>query len=105
MSNVKRMVTLRRICRGTLWVLQHGSPRGHSLISTEDFTSAEVKEIAEKALKEYKRLSLINNLKNPGESLTDNLPSTATSGQIPKKPLCLVKGTIFLNPNNVSLLD
>ncbi len=45
------------------------SPRGHSLISTEDFTAEEVKEIAENALKEYKRLSLINNLKNPAKTL------------------------------------
>jgi anaerobic magnesium-protoporphyrin IX monomethyl ester cyclase len=44
-------------------------PQGHSLISTEDFTSQEVKEIAEQALKEYKRLSLINNIKNPGKAL------------------------------------
>ncbi len=42
---------------------------GHSLISTEDFTAEEVKEIAEKALKEYKHLSLINNVKNPGKAL------------------------------------
>jgi magnesium-protoporphyrin IX monomethyl ester (oxidative) cyclase len=44
-------------------------PQGHSLIHTEDFTSQEVKEIAEAALKEYKRLSLINNIKNPKKAL------------------------------------
>lgn len=44
-------------------------PQGHSLIHTEDFTPQEVKEIAEAALKEYKRLSLINNLKNPKKAL------------------------------------
>lgn len=44
-------------------------PRGYSLISTEDFTPLEVKEIAEKALREYKKLSLINNIKNPGKAL------------------------------------
>jgi anaerobic magnesium-protoporphyrin IX monomethyl ester cyclase len=44
-------------------------PKGHSLIHTEDFTPQEVKEIAEQALKEYKRLSMINNLKNPGKAL------------------------------------
>jgi magnesium-protoporphyrin IX monomethyl ester (oxidative) cyclase len=44
-------------------------PKGHSLISTEDFTSQEVKEIAEQALKEYKHLSLINNIKNPEKAL------------------------------------
>ncbi len=44
-------------------------PQGHSLISTEDFTSQEVKEIAEQALKEYKHLSLVNNIKNPGKAL------------------------------------
>jgi magnesium-protoporphyrin IX monomethyl ester (oxidative) cyclase len=45
------------------------SPRGHSLISTKDFTSQEVKEIAEQALQEYKRISLINNVKNPSKAL------------------------------------
>ncbi|MGD6935317.1 MAG: B12-binding domain-containing radical SAM protein [Candidatus Bathyarchaeia archaeon] len=44
-------------------------PKGHSLISTEDFTSQEVKAIAEAAFKEYKRLSLINNIKNPTKAL------------------------------------
>ncbi|XHH07812.1 MAG: B12-binding domain-containing radical SAM protein [Candidatus Bathyarchaeia archaeon] len=45
-------------------------PQGHSLIHTEDFTSQEVKEIAQQALKEYKRLSLINNVKNPKKALS-----------------------------------
>jgi len=44
-------------------------PQGHSLIHTEDFTSQEVKDIAQQALKEYKRLSLINNVKNPKKAL------------------------------------
>jgi anaerobic magnesium-protoporphyrin IX monomethyl ester cyclase len=44
-------------------------PQGHSLIHTEDFTSQEVKEIAKQALKEYKHLSLINNIKNPRKAL------------------------------------
>lgn len=44
-------------------------PKGMSLISTEDFTPPEVKEIAERALKEYKRLSLINHMKNPKKAL------------------------------------
>ncbi|MEM2098660.1 MAG: radical SAM protein [Candidatus Bathyarchaeia archaeon] len=39
----------------------HGEP----LIETKDFTTQEVKEIAAIALKEYKKLSLINNIKNP----------------------------------------
>ena len=39
------------------------------LISTEDFTAPEVKEIAAKALEEYKKLSLINHLKHPGKAL------------------------------------
>ncbi|MCL1977990.1 MAG: B12-binding domain-containing radical SAM protein [Candidatus Bathyarchaeota archaeon] len=44
-------------------------PMGHSLIHTEDFTPQEVKEIAKQALKEYKRLSLTNNIKNPKKAL------------------------------------
>jgi magnesium-protoporphyrin IX monomethyl ester (oxidative) cyclase len=44
-------------------------PQGHSLIHTKDFTSQEVKEIAQQALKEYKRLSLINNVKSPKKAL------------------------------------
>ena len=39
--------------------------KGMPLITTNEFTPAEVKEIAAKALAEYKKLSLINNLKNP----------------------------------------
>ena len=44
-------------------------PKGMPLISTEDFTPPEVKEIAAQALKEYKKLSLINHLKNPRKAL------------------------------------
>jgi anaerobic magnesium-protoporphyrin IX monomethyl ester cyclase len=44
-------------------------PKGMPLISTEDFTPPEVKEIAAQALKEYKRLSLINHLKHPRRAL------------------------------------
>jgi anaerobic magnesium-protoporphyrin IX monomethyl ester cyclase len=44
-------------------------PKGMPLITTNEFTSTEVKEIAEKALKEYKRLSLIGHLKNPRKAL------------------------------------
>jgi magnesium-protoporphyrin IX monomethyl ester (oxidative) cyclase len=44
-------------------------PLGHSLIHTEDFTPHEVKEIAQQALKKYKRISLINNLKHPKKTL------------------------------------
>ncbi len=43
--------------------------KGMPLISTEDFTAEEVKEIAAQALKEYKKLSLINHLKNPKQAL------------------------------------
>jgi len=39
------------------------------LIKTEDFTPVEVKEIASMALKRYKRLSLINHIKNPEKTL------------------------------------
>ena len=40
-------------------------PKGMPLITTNEFTPAEVKEIAVKALAENKKLSLINHLKNP----------------------------------------
>jgi len=43
--------------------------KGMPLISTEDFTSEEVKEIAAKALEEYKKLSLLNHIKNPRKTL------------------------------------
>ena len=39
--------------------------RGLPLIETEDFLSSEVKEIAVMATREYKKLSLINHIKNP----------------------------------------
>jgi magnesium-protoporphyrin IX monomethyl ester (oxidative) cyclase len=44
-------------------------PLGHSLIHTEDFTSQEVKEIAKQALKKYKQISLISNIRNPKKTL------------------------------------
>jgi magnesium-protoporphyrin IX monomethyl ester (oxidative) cyclase len=44
-------------------------PKGMPLISTEDFAPEEVKEIAAKALEEYKKLSLRNHLKNPRKAL------------------------------------
>lgn len=43
--------------------------KGMPLISTEDFTSEDVKEIAAKALEEYKKLSLLNHIKNPRKTL------------------------------------
>jgi anaerobic magnesium-protoporphyrin IX monomethyl ester cyclase len=43
--------------------------RGMPLISTEDFTASEVKEIAAMAVRRYKRLSLINYFKSPGVTL------------------------------------
>ncbi len=43
--------------------------KGMPLITTNEFTPAEVKEIAAKALAEYKKLSLINHLKNPRKAL------------------------------------
>jgi magnesium-protoporphyrin IX monomethyl ester (oxidative) cyclase len=44
-------------------------PKGMPLISTQDFAPEEVKEIAAKALEEYKKLSLRNHLKNPRKTL------------------------------------
>jgi anaerobic magnesium-protoporphyrin IX monomethyl ester cyclase len=43
--------------------------KGKPLIETEDFTAQDVKEIATNALKEYKRLSLINSIKYPGKTM------------------------------------
>ncbi len=43
--------------------------RGMPLITTEDFTPIEVKEIASRAVKAYKRLSLISSIKNPQKTL------------------------------------
>ena len=44
-------------------------PKGMPLISTSDFAPEDVKEIASKALEEYKKLSLRNHLRNPRRSL------------------------------------
>ncbi|MCZ2808855.1 MAG: radical SAM protein [Candidatus Bathyarchaeota archaeon] len=44
-------------------------PRGIPLIKTEDFTPIEVKEIASRAVKTYKRLSLIGYIKSPMKTL------------------------------------
>jgi anaerobic magnesium-protoporphyrin IX monomethyl ester cyclase len=44
-------------------------PKGMPLITTNEFMPADVKEIAVKALAEYKKLSLIGHLKNPGKVL------------------------------------
>jgi anaerobic magnesium-protoporphyrin IX monomethyl ester cyclase len=43
--------------------------KGMPLISTEDFTPQEVKQIAEKAFQKYKKLSLLNHFKHPGKAL------------------------------------
>jgi anaerobic magnesium-protoporphyrin IX monomethyl ester cyclase len=43
--------------------------RGMPLINTNEFTPNEVKDIAAKALAEYKRLSLIGHLKNPRKAI------------------------------------
>jgi anaerobic magnesium-protoporphyrin IX monomethyl ester cyclase len=43
--------------------------RGNPLIGTEDFTPAEVKEIASMAVRRYKKISLINYAKSPGKTL------------------------------------
>jgi magnesium-protoporphyrin IX monomethyl ester (oxidative) cyclase len=44
-------------------------PKGMPLISTPDFAPEDVKEIAAKALEEYKKLSLKNHLRNPRKAL------------------------------------
>jgi len=43
--------------------------RGMPLITTNEFTPVEVREIAAKALVEYKKLSLIGHIKNPRKAL------------------------------------
>ena len=43
--------------------------KGLPLITTNEFTPTEVKEIAAKALAEYKKLSLIGHIKHPGKAL------------------------------------
>ena len=43
-------------------------PKGMPLITTNEFTPAEVKDIAAKALVEYKKLSLIGHIKHPGKA-------------------------------------
>ena len=48
---------------------QARQPKGMPLITTNDFTPEEVKEIAYRALAQYKRLSFMNHLKNPRKAL------------------------------------
>ncbi len=48
---------------------QARQPKGMPLITTNEFTPSDVKEIAAKALAEYKKLSLIGHIKNPGKAL------------------------------------
>ena len=48
---------------------QARQPKGMPLITTNEFTPVEVKEIAAKALAEYKKLSLMNHIKNPRKAL------------------------------------
>jgi anaerobic magnesium-protoporphyrin IX monomethyl ester cyclase len=48
---------------------QARQPKGMPLITTSEFTPVEVKEIAAKTLAEYKKLSLMNHIKNPGKAL------------------------------------
>ena len=43
--------------------------KGMPLITTNEFTPGEVKEIAAKALAEYKKLSLMGHIKHPGKAL------------------------------------
>jgi anaerobic magnesium-protoporphyrin IX monomethyl ester cyclase len=43
-------------------------PKGMPLITTNEFTPLEVKEIAAKALAEYKKLSLLGHIKHPGKA-------------------------------------
>ena len=49
-------------------MLRPDKPKGMPLITTNEFTPAEVKEIAAKALAEYKKLSLLGHIKHPRKS-------------------------------------
>jgi len=42
---------------------------GLPLIETENFTATEVQEIASRAMKAYRKLSIINYIKNPKKTL------------------------------------
>jgi anaerobic magnesium-protoporphyrin IX monomethyl ester cyclase len=44
-------------------------PRGMPLIKTEDFTPIELKEIASRTVRTYKKVSLLNYIKNPKKTL------------------------------------
>jgi hypothetical protein len=43
--------------------------RGNPIIGTEDFTTAEVKEIAALAMNRYRKISMLNYVKNPAKTL------------------------------------
>ena len=43
--------------------------RGNPIIATEDFTTSDVKEIATTAMKRYRKLSILNYVKNPGKTV------------------------------------
>jgi len=69
-------------CRDKGFIKEHLTPRdlaevrqtgGMPLIETEDFSPNEVKRIAIEAFKEYKRLSIINYVKNPKKTLRSAL--------------------------------
>jgi len=59
-------------------------PRGMPLIETEDFTPIEVKEIALRAVKKYKWLSLINYFKSPKKTLETALNQPKIVGKFIK---------------------
>ena len=55
------------------------------LITTNEFTPAEVKEIAAKALAEYKKLSLIGHVKHPRKALKTAFRPATTDRKIHQK--------------------
>ena len=57
---------------------------GLPLIETEDFTAIEVKEIASRAMKAYRRLSIINYIKNPKKTLKTALSQPNLVGKFIK---------------------
>lgn len=58
---------------------------GLPLIETEDFTAMQVKEIALRAMKDYKRLSIINYIKNPKKTIKTALKQPNLVGKFIKK--------------------
>jgi len=60
---------------------QARQPKGLPLITTDEFTPDEVKEIAARALTQYKKLSILNHLKNPQRAIKTALEQPQLIGK------------------------